>query len=112
MIKNLNRFWNSIPTTKEEAVTISELSRSWHINQKKTRNILKQLVYRDNKDNYILVNVPHTNRYYRTNDIVEIKNYQKQCVTKAKKNLTSTRKIKRILTKSEKATLEAQIQAF
>ena len=49
------RFWNTIPVGKENAIEYSELCLRWGVKDRVARKILQELGKHDNGDNYILI---------------------------------------------------------
>lgn len=90
-------YYNSIPIGRENAITYPELCVLWGKSERQVRQILHDLSYIDNDDNYILIRSSHGKGFYKTDDVREIERYKKECINRAKRTFAPIRKINRVL---------------
>ena len=90
-------YWNDIPIGRENARSYEELSTLWSCCERTVRRILQALSYYDNGDDLILIRSSKTNGFYRTDDILEIEEFRKECLKKGKSIFAPIRKINRVL---------------
>lgn len=91
------KYWNSIPIGKENAVTYSELCEMWSVSERKARQIMHELSVQDSGDNFVLIRSGQSKGFYRTDDEMIIRAFKKECTNKAKSSFAPLRKINRIL---------------
>ena len=93
--------WECIPIGKENAATYEYLCHIWNCDKRKARAILHQLSTYDNKDNLILIRSSKGRGFYRTDNIVDIENYIKECTNRAKSIFVTLKKARRVLKECE-----------
>ena len=93
----LEFYWNDIPIGKENAINYSELIERWRLTERQVRRILHELSSFDNGDDYVLIRSASGKGFYRTDDLLTIKSYKKECLNKGKSLFAPVKKINRIL---------------
>lgn len=93
----LDYYYNSIPIGRENAITYPELCLLWGKSERQVRQILHDLSYIDNDDNYILIRSSHGKGFYKTDNVNDIERYKKECINRAKHTFAPLRKINRVL---------------
>ena len=93
----MNKYWDDIPTGKENAITYTELCTLWECSERKARERLHELSHYDNGDNYILIRTSKCKGFYRTDDENEIQAYKRECLNKGRSIFAPIKKINRVL---------------
>ena len=94
---NIEKLWNSIPTTKEKAVSYFDLQIMWEMNLREVRRTLQKLSTGDNGDDYVLIRSGTVNGFYKTDDKVIIERYRKEVLAKGRSLFAPVKKCNRIL---------------
>lgn len=89
--------WDDIPTEKAAALTYSDLTRIWNVNERQARKILHDLSTFDNGDDYVLIRSARTKGFYKTDDPTVIKAYKQECLNKGRSIFAPIKKINRVL---------------
>lgn len=95
------RFWNTIPVGKENAIEYSELCLRWGVKDRVARKILQELGKHDNGDNYILIRSGTGKGFYRTDETQTIERFKKECLNKGRSIFAPIKKINRVLRTQE-----------
>lgn len=98
----LLRFWEAIPTGRENAVDYKELCAMWNKNERAIRSILHELSSLDNGDDFILIRSSSGRGFYKTNDAGEIEAYRRECLNKGRSVFAPIKKINRVLNANTK----------
>lgn len=93
----LNYYWDTIPTSKDKAISYAALSALWNMNRRSVRQTLHKLSEFDSGDNYILIRSGRNKGFYKTDDIDIIERYRRECVNKARSNFAPLKKIDKVL---------------
>ena len=101
---DIDYFWNSIPTRKEDAVTYPVLTQMWNMDERRVRRILHRLSCGDNGDDYVLIRSANGKGFYRTDDKLTIERYRRECLAKGRSLFAPVTKCNRLL--NESAQLE------
>ena len=96
-MSDLLRYWESIPTGKENAVTYPELEQLWGMSARSVRLMLAELSRFDNGDNFILIRSSASKGFYLSDDPDEIEAYKRECRSRALKTFAPLKKINRVL---------------
>ncbi len=99
-MNDIDYFWNSIPQSKEDAVTYPELMERWNMTYRGVRRILHSLSCMDNGDDYVLIRSSKSKGFYRTDDKLDIDRYRKECLAKGKSLFAPVAKCNRLLNTS------------
>ena len=94
-------YWQQIPIGKHNAVDYTALCALWGCNERKVRSILHELSSYDNGDEYCLIRSGKIRGFYRTNDLIEIERYRKECLNKGRSIFAPIRKCNRLLSMNE-----------
>ena len=97
MGKHLDLYWAELPTGKENAVDYPTLCAMWSKNERAVREILHDLSYYDNGDDFVLIRSSKSKGFYKTDDKAEIVAYRKECLSKGKSIFAPVKKCNRIL---------------
>ena len=95
------RFWNTIPVGKENAIDYDALCAMWGVSDRFARRILQELGKIDNGDNYILIRSGTGKGFYRTDEAETIKRYKKECLNKGRSIFAPIKKMNRVLRSQE-----------
>lgn len=93
----IERLWNSIPTSKEKAVSYFDLQLMWEMNLREVRRTLQKLSTGDNGDDYVLIRSGSVNGFYKTDDKEIIARYRKEVLAKGRSLFAPVTKCNRIL---------------
>lgn len=96
-MKELERYWASLPVGKENAITYPRLERLWGMSERRVRKMLADLSRFDNGDNYILIRSSAGRGFYLTDDPATIAAYKRECRSRAVKTFAPLKKINRVL---------------
>lgn len=97
----LTYYWECIPVGKENAITYPQLCKLWGCSERQVRYILHELSYMDNNDNLILIRSSHGKGFYKTDNVIEIEKYKKECTNRARHTFAPLKKIRRVLRELE-----------
>ena len=95
--KNLERYWNDIPTGKTNAVTYEELVIKWKVCRRAVREILNELSRYDSGDNLILIRSSRGRGFYKTDNKEEIEAFRQECLNRGRSCLAPIAKMNRVL---------------
>lgn len=76
-----------IPVGAENAATYGELSAWWGVSHRTVRRILHDLSIVEPPDGLVIIRSSHNKGFYRTDDIKQIRMYQKEIVNRAHNTL-------------------------
>lgn len=93
----LAEYWEQIPKGKENAVEYDYLCILWGEDKRAVRRILHELSLFDNGDDYILIRSGKCRGFYRTDDIDEMREYKKECLSKGRSIFAPVKKINRVM---------------
>lgn len=98
MIKpTLEKYWQELPTGKENAVDYPTLCGKWGKRERAVREILHDLSLYDNGDDFVLIRSGQTKGFYKTNDKAEIAAYRRECLNKGRSVFAPVKKCNRVL---------------
>ena len=97
MNNDISKYWDDIPTGKQNAVTYGELCSLWQCTERGARETLHKLSRYDNGDNYVLIRSSKCRGFYKTDNEDEIKAYKKECLNRGRNVFAPIKKINRIL---------------
>jgi hypothetical protein len=92
-----DRYWNTIPVGKDNAIEYGELCERWGVCEREARRILHELGKYDNGDNYILIRSGSGKGFYRSDEAAVINQYKKECLNKGRSIFAPIKKINRVL---------------
>lgn len=93
----LDKYWQSIPIGKDNAVDYAALCAVWEVSERTVRRFLHELSKYDNGDNYILMRSSKNKGFYRTDDHDEITAYRNECLNRGRNVFAPLRKCSRVL---------------
>lgn len=93
----MDRYYNSIPIGKENAISRAELAAQWGVSDRLARRIVAQLRAEDNGDGYIIVAYSSRKGYYRTDDVKEIRRFEREMHKRARNTFAPLKKARRVL---------------
>ena len=93
---DLIKCYNDIPIGKENAITYPELCELWKCSARQVRNILHELSYLDNGDDFVLIRSSHGKGFYKTDNMAEIERYKREIYNRARRTFAPAKKIRRI----------------
>lgn len=94
---NLEEYWETIPTGRENSMTYAELCDLWGTDKRRARNILHRLSEVDDGGDYVLIRTSAQRGFYKTNDREEIERYKQEIKSRAMNTFAPLKKINRIL---------------
>lgn len=109
MINDLERYWQSIPVGKDNAITYPRLELVWRMSERKVRMMLAELSGYDNGDDFILIRSSRGGGFYRTDDPDDIAAYKRECRSRAIKTFAPMRKINRVLSKLDAGSINCSL---
>lgn len=93
----LKKYWEDIPTGKENAITYEELVFKWKKCKRDVREILNELSRYDSGDDYILIRSSRGKGFYKTDKTEEIEDFRKECLSRGRSCLSPIKKMNRVL---------------
>lgn len=100
-MNNFDYYWACLPIGRENAITYPELCAKWNCTERKVRYILHELSYFDNGDRFILIRSSHGKGFYKTDNVIEISRYKKECINRARHTFAPLKKIRRVMRECE-----------
>ena len=101
----LERYWQQLPTGRENAAEYPALMAGWGKSERETRKLLHELSLYDNGDDFVLIRSGKSKGFYKTDDKDEISAYRKECLNKGRSVFAPVKKCNRIL-RTDPAQLE------
>jgi len=93
----MDKYYESIPIGKENAISKLELCELWGMDERNVRATVTKLRQQDNGDDLVIVSTCKQAGYYRTNDRDEIRNFKEEVSNRGKHTFRPLRKVNRIL---------------
>lgn len=93
----LLNYYNDIPIGKEHAVTKESLAWRWHMDERSVRKIIQELRIADFGDNYVIISSSAGRGYYRSADRIEIEQFRREIINRARNTFLPMKKINRVL---------------
>lgn len=92
------KYYEDIPVGRENAASKKELMKKWGVSERVVKKIVSDLRYQDQGDNFIIVSssTNGTKGYYKTDNIEEIKAFEKETLNRGKHTFRPLRKIRRV----------------
>lgn len=99
--KRLEDYRATIPVGKENAATYEDLSRWWGMSKRRVREKLHEIALQRPTDGYILIRSSNSKGFYRTDDLDEIKRYNREIVNRSRNVLEPSLIIRQYLRSKE-----------
>ena len=93
----LKKYWENIPTGKENAVMYEYLIILWKCSKRHVRDILNELSRYDSGDNFILIRSSRGKGFYKTDKTEEIEDFRRECLSRGRSCLSPIKKMNRVL---------------
>lgn len=100
-MRELQRYWDSIPVGYLNRKTYAQLSDEWGVSRRYVRLILHRLSEADNGDGFVLVRSAHSKGFYKTDDRSEIERYGREVTARATSHFAPLKKVRRVLGENE-----------
>ena len=89
--------YEDIPVGRENAISRKALAEKWGVSDRMARQIIARLRAEDNGDGYVIVAFSSGKGYFRTDDISEIRHFNREMRKRARNTFAPLRKARRIL---------------
>lgn len=101
--KNLDELYNDIPVGKENAISREQLACKWGCDLRRVRGLIAKMRNTDNGDCYIIVSSSTKQKgYYKTDNIDDIKEFEKEVLNRGKHTFYPLRKVRLVYERLEK----------
>ncbi len=93
----MKMYYESIPIGRENAITRKELAKKWGVSDRLARATIAKLRAEDNGDDFVIVAYSSQKGYFRTDDVKEIRRFEREMCNRARNTFAPLRKARRVL---------------
>lgn len=93
---NINELYEFIPVGKANAVSKIKLCEHFDVDERTIRKHIAELRNTDNGDNYIIISSSHYKGYYKTDNLEEIEQFEREVLNRGKHTFYPLVKVRRV----------------